>query len=242
MGHPVSTTTREKIRLANLGRKLSIEIKQKISSSNLGKHECSKENKEKIKQKSLAQWNNPESRSKLLKGIKNHSPYPPDFKNNCKLAHLGQYPTEACINANRARKGEKRSKYEIKNYIEYCETTRRLWKTESYVTNQMRARKVRQNKMEHKMEELLNKYFPSQWAFVGDGQFIIDGICPDFININGEKQVIELYGNYWHRGEDPQIRKDRLKRFGYACLVIWEKQLSNEQEFVSLVKSLKDKS
>ena len=76
------------------------------------------------------------------------------------------------------------------------------------------------------------------WKFVGDGQTVIDGMVPDFININGKKQVIEVYGDYWHRNHKPQDRIDHYKKFGFKCLVYWEKDLKDlSPEIVEIIKS-----
>jgi len=53
---------------------------------------------------------------------------------------------------------------------------------------------------------------------------------PDFININGQKKIIELYGDYWHRNDDPQDRIDLFAKYGYQTLIIWEHELKNEVE------------
>ena len=48
---------------------------------------------------------------------------------------------------------------------------------------------------------------------------------------------IEIYGDYWHRGENPQDRVDLFDTYGYKTLVIWEKEVHSmsEDEFVKLV-------
>ena len=85
------------------------------------------------------------------------------------------------------------------------------------------------NKPESHLLNLLQSSFPDEWAYVGDGQLIVAGKNPDFANINGKKQLIELFGDYWHRGEDPQDRIDLFKKYGYNTLVIWERELSNTE-------------
>lgn len=85
------------------------------------------------------------------------------------------------------------------------------------------------NKCETKLMNLLDKIYPGEWKFVGDGQVVIDGKCPDFININGRKQIIELYGERWHQDDDPQDRINVFKPFGYDTLIIWVKELSNKK-------------
>jgi len=60
--------------------------------------------------------------------------------------------------------------------------------------------------------------------------------CPDFININGQKKIIELFGKYWHGPEltgqsnmvHEQERKDIFAKYGYRTLVVWELELKNE--------------
>lgn len=102
-----------------------------------------------------------------------------------------------------------------------------LWKDPDYVQSQMKSRGAAPNKIELRFEKFLNFLYPNEWKYVGDGQLIINGRCPDFVNINGKKQIIELYGDYWHRGQDPQDRIKIFKPFGYETLVIWEKELKD---------------
>ena len=63
------------------------------------------------------------------------------------------------------------------------------------------------------------------YSYVGDGQFILGGKCPDFLNTNGQKKLIELYGDYWHKDDDPQDRIDYFIQYGFETLVIWESEL-----------------
>jgi len=83
------------------------------------------------------------------------------------------------------------------------------------------------NKPESAILSILDSMYPGQWKFVGDGQLIISGKNPDFININGQKKIIELFGDYWHRGQNPQDRIDTFRPFGFDTLVIWEHELKN---------------
>jgi very-short-patch-repair endonuclease len=101
------------------------------------------------------------------------------------------------------------------------------WKDSKFISNQMKARGCKPNKTELKFEQFLNSLYPGEWKYVGDGQLIINGRCPDFVNVNGKKQIIELYGDYWHRGQLPEDRAKIFEPFGYQTLVIWEKELKN---------------
>ena len=60
---------------------------------------------------------------------------------------------------------------------------------------------LKPNKCELFLQELLNCWYPSEWKYVGDLSFLIDGKNPDFVNINGKKKLIEFYGDYLARWE-----------------------------------------
>ncbi len=76
------------------------------------------------------------------------------------------------------------------------------------------------NKLERRVLELL----PSSWRYVGDGTFKVGRKCPDFWD--GGTKLLEVYGDYWHQGDNPQDRIDLFKRHGYDCLVIWEHEVN----------------
>jgi len=84
------------------------------------------------------------------------------------------------------------------------------------------------NKSEKYLRDLLDEMYPNEWMFVGDGKIKIDNKYPDFININGKKLIIELYGDYWHKNDDPLDRIKTFKPYGYNTLVIWESELKND--------------
>ncbi|HDZ15647.1 hypothetical protein LCGC14_0570260 [marine sediment metagenome] len=90
-----------------------------------------------------------------------------------------------------------------------------------------RIRGLKPNKLELKFEDFLNELFPNEYKYVGDFDTFIGGKCPDFMNVNGQKKLIEVYGDYWHRNDDPQDRIDHFKKYGFDCLVIWESEYQN---------------
>lgn len=63
---------------------------------------------------------------------------------------------------------------------------------------------------------------------------IIGGKIPDFVH-NREKKVIEINGDYFHKGENSQDRIDYFKQFGYDCLVIWASELRNKSKVVEKI-------
>jgi len=131
-----------------------------------------------------------------------------------------------------AKKGEYSHTLETRRKM--SEILKKRWQDPGYVMKQMKARGVVPNKMECILQRILNVMFPGEWKYVGDGQVIISGKCPDFINVNGRKKIVELFGNYWHTPEEAEDRKAIFKRFGYETLIVWEHELKNEIGNVAL--------
>lgn len=105
------------------------------------------------------------------------------------------------------------------------------WQKDGYrekvVPAMLRAVCAGPNKSEKKLGSVLEKLFLGQWRYVGRGDLLVGGKCPDFANTNGQKKLIELFGDYWHRGQDPQKRIGIFKKFGFDMLVVWERELSD---------------
>ena len=106
------------------------------------------------------------------------------------------------------------------------------WKNKKYRENIMR--KFKPNKPEKLLNRLLNKRFNKEYKYVGSGEVVLGGLNPDFINCNGQKKIVELYGCYWHNckkcgfGNGRKIDKRRIKtyiQYGYKTLIIWEHEL-----------------
>lgn len=85
------------------------------------------------------------------------------------------------------------------------------------------------NGLERRYIRLLEENFPNQWKYTGNGgsRNIIGGKIPDFTH-KSQKKIIEVYGDYWHQGEDPSERIDHFAEYGYDAIVIWESE-SEEQ-------------
>jgi len=108
------------------------------------------------------------------------------------------------------------------------ERMRALWRNPEHAKKCLSCNSP--NKQEVRLLGILDRLFPSEWKFVGNGQLLISGKCPDFVNVNGQKKIIELFGTFWHKGENTQDRVDVFTPFGYETLVIWEKELSNKNK------------
>jgi very-short-patch-repair endonuclease len=116
-----------------------------------------------------------------------------------------------------------------------------LWENPFYrqkvVQAVLKAVHKKPNKKESELIAIIEKN-RLPFKYVGDGKIIIEGRCPDFINNNGGKQIIELYGDYWHRNDNPQERIDFFRRYGYTTLIVWEHELNNEHDVVEKIRSI----
>lgn len=117
---------------------------------------------------------------------------------------------------------------------------KRKWEDPAHAKKMIKSWKLTPNKKEIKLMEILDSLYPEEWKFVGNGDLIIDGKCPDFVNCNGQKKIIELFGDYWHKGENPQDRIDIFKPFGYSTLVIWERELKNMDVLIGRIRGFVD--
>ena len=176
-----------------------------------------------------------ETKEKLRKANlgKKHSE---DTKNKMSTTHSGQ---------NNHFYGKKHTEETRKIISDY---DKQLWKKEDYVKKQMRSRHVRPNKVEITLNSLLQENFPKEWKYTGDGSVIIEGLCPDWINCNGKKKIIELFGCFFHgcpihnpHWKPPfksreNIRREIFSRYGFNTLIVWEHELENQHPLIDKLK------
>ena len=80
------------------------------------------------------------------------------------------------------------------------------------------------------------------YRYVGNGAVWFEGYNPDFINIDGAKGIIELFGDYWHTTKIKKWRETEggriyhFAKFGFKTLVIWENELGDEEAVVKKIK------
>lgn len=94
------------------------------------------------------------------------------------------------------------------------------------------------NSKEAYLFSLLESAFPNEWGYVGNGTLVLNGLIPDFVSVDGNKHIIELFGDYWHRGENPRDREIKLAERGYSALIIWEHELDNPDDVLAKVKKI----
>jgi hypothetical protein len=120
-------------------------------------------------------------------------------------------------------------------------TFKRLSKDKEFQRRRLAALVKRPNKCERILGRIIERACPGEYRYTGDGSFIVDGLNPDWVNANGKKKIIELFGDPFH---DPTMtgrkipwrstevgRRRAFRKFGYDTLVIWA------TEVYSLIRS-----
>lgn len=215
-----SEETKRKISFAKagkgIGRKHSEETRMKISKNNAHamKGRCHTEEWKKEQSKKMKGRIFSYSHNKKISENKKEKWKDPLFANKMKSVF--------------SMKGRKHSE---KTKKRLSESGIKNWSDPTYRDSQIKksmiGNQILPNRPETFLINLLNDLYPGEWKYVGDGQVIIAGKCPDFINVNGQKKIIELFGDYWHRNDNPQDRINIFRPFGYDTLVIWESELKN---------------
>lgn len=88
------------------------------------------------------------------------------------------------------------------------------------------------------LNQLLKTNFPHEWKFVGNGRVVIEGKNPDFININGKKLIIDLFGKHWHDEDEIEPRINLFAKYGYKTLILWDYELKDEKNAIERIKNL----
>ena len=113
-----------------------------------------------------------------------------------------------------------------------AEIIRLLWQDPKYIEKMTEARikgqQIKPNRPERQIETLLNQLLPNEYKINVKGEVMTLGRkIPDFVNVNGQKKVIEFNGDYWHTEEETEKRVKLFKSLGYETLVIWEHELED---------------
>lgn len=132
------------------------------------------------------------------------------------------------------------------SYEDRCELARQRtqdrWLEPKYQKKVQKSLHIRPNKPERKLLKFLKANWPDcQWKFVGDYSFWVGDKNPDFVSRDGRSLLVELYGDYWHRGEDPQERIKHYENSGYKCFVVWESELKDERGLYRLLRAFCEK-
>lgn len=102
------------------------------------------------------------------------------------------------------------------------------------------------NKLEKYVDDVLQTHFPNEWKYNGDYSCGVSlaGLIPDFVNVNGQKAVIEVYGDIYHDEKEMYRvygetlswkrtefgRKAIFSQLGYYTAILWESKIKEEGE------------
>jgi len=93
--------------------------------------------------------------------------------------------------------------------------------------------KIKPNKTEERLIDLLELYIPGKFAYNG-GEVIIEGMVPDFVSItNDSKCFLEVVGRRdipKHSPEALQHKVDTYGKYGFSVMFIYQKDFKDEEE------------
>jgi len=243
-GYHHSESTKAKMR----GKKHSVETKERLRQNSLGRKQ-SEDAKEKLRLVNLGRKHTSETKAKMCHP--RFTPYPNTAIEKLRQLNLGRKHSDVDKVKMKQRRQElfKDPEFRARTIAllklanigkhlsvitkeKISKQVKKLWQNPEWVTMFFNAQHAKPNKCETELLKILQTVVPGEYRYVGDGQFILAGKCPDFLNINGQKKLIEFYGDYWHKDDDPQVRIDLFKKYGYDTLVIWERELMNDREMV----------
>ncbi len=104
------------------------------------------------------------------------------------------------------------------------------WGNPDWVEKIRIAKNLKPNNPETLIHLITQEYFTG-WKYTGDYSIVIGGKNPDFVN-EETKQIIEVYGDHWHKDEDPTIKAELYYQAGYETCVIWEHELQDLDEVI----------
>ncbi|MBA7615548.1 hypothetical protein ES703_22829 [subsurface metagenome] len=132
-------------------------------------------------------------------------------------------------------------KWNQEHKIEKAEALRQRNKDPEFIKRRLKALCRKPTKPEQWLINLITEY-KLPYKYVGDGSFIIGGLNPDFINVNGKKKVIELFGRVWHDTYLKDWKRSELGRmmvfssYGFDTLIIWDDELEDKQAIIDRIK------
>lgn len=262
-----SPERRRKLSLANTGKYPTEETRRKLSEAGKGRHHT-EETKKKMSEhqkgersRNYGKHPSEKTRRKMSdarKGEKhwNYGKHPSkETLEKMRQSHKGQKPSEETRKKqSEQRKGEnnpnfgKKFSEEHRLKLSLSHKGKRLSKeTRLRMSKAFKHKKVKTHHTypEHVFEQIC-KDCDLPYKYTGDGSFWIGrnpSINPDFVDCNGGKTAIEIFGDYWHSPllrhniSYPQTLKGReklLKKYGWKLIVLWESDLRREdaEEFV----------
>ena len=229
--------------------KLTIKIRirrlreGKVIHGMLGKHHT-KKSKEKLRQRNKGQipWNTGLTKEEYLKHCKKGKFWATGLTKETdeRVKNLIEKALKTKRKNNSMPKGKNHFMYgKTKDNYEPARRNSERMKNGGAI-KALLGNKLKPNKPEKQLNNLLQTNFPNLFEYTGDGKFIIEGFCPDFTCKN-HKKIIEHYGKRWHNlPEVIEWDKRRLKtysKYGYKTLIIWDYKLENSSQIINKIKN-----
>ena len=178
-----------------------------------------KEHRELARQQAFERWANPEFKTKRLEQIQEMIQSPEYHEAQRKASLLSWENNE------KRRQLISHIMTELWNDPEWAKQTRQ---------NMMVGWRARPTRPELALHEILisNDYL---YEYTGDGSFWIGPKNPDFIWLE-QNRIIELFGSYWHKKSEVELRTKIFAEYGYDSLIIWDYELDNEETLLTKLK------
>ena len=136
------------------------------------------------------------------------------------------------------------------------------WEDKEYINNTINAfynnvknrKSINYNLSEQSLDKIIQENCPNQYKYNGIGQlgFRIYRHTPDFVNVDGQKKIIELNGCAWHMcdkcGKKHPCNKSKesirerdgrniinAEKLGYSVLVVWEHELKDKEKLAKKI-------
>ena len=170
------------------------------------------ESKKKISIALKKKWQESEYRAKLLPSRRN---YKPTKETNEKISksRMGIEPWN---------KGKKWKNPTYKKRWEDVEFRKKMINAIS------KGNLHRPTSLEKDMIALIAKH-DLPYKYVGDGELIVGGKNPDFVNTNGEKILIEVGNVFHHQNGYEEKRKAHFNKSGWKCFVFIGNKLDEDK-------------
>ena len=173
-----------------------------------------KDERNKKSEASKRNWQNPEIRQNMVANMK-EAHTRPEVKENLKVAIR-----------NRWENPSERYKQSL--------LSKKLWQEPEYVRKVLAGIGRKPTKPELILGSILSEHLP-EFKYNGDYSLgiTIAGQIPDFVNVDGKKEILEVFGDYHHspeftgkRWQGTELGKIMLyNSVGWKCLVIWEHEI-----------------
>lgn len=222
IGRKHSLETRMKIGLAHKGRKHSEEHVRKIAMTKIGNKNCvgriiSEETRQRMSEAHKGVIPSERARKRMSEARKG---------NKYALGH--KHSKDVCKKMSEKAKGRRFS-------LLHCQkiglANKRRWSDPVIKAKTMgkmfKSLGVKPNRQEKLLTHILDDLFPGEYKFVGDFSFSLGGKSPDFMNVNGQKKLIELFGDYWHKNDNEADRVCHFEQYGFRTLIVWERELKD---------------